>query len=55
MRALGARPHWGKELDHTADELRVLYPRFDAFLALRDELDPTRVLGGAFHDRILGV
>jgi FAD/FMN-containing dehydrogenase len=54
MRELGARPHWGKELDHTAAELRPLYPSWERFLALRDQLDPQRVFGGAFHDRVLG-
>jgi FAD/FMN-containing dehydrogenase len=54
MRSLGARPHWGKELDHTAAELRPLYPAFDRFLALRNELDPDRIFGGDFHRRILG-
>ena len=54
MRDLGARPHWGKELDHTAAELAGLYPRWQDFLSLRDELDPDRVFGGDFHRRLLG-
>lgn len=54
MRSLGARPHWGKELDHTAAQLRPLYPDVDRFLALRAALDPDRVFGGEFHRRILG-
>ncbi|MBK5306978.1 MAG: FAD-binding protein [Frankiaceae bacterium] len=54
MRPLGARPHWGKELDHTADELRPLYCHMDRFTALRDQLDPQRVFGGEFHSRVLG-
>ena len=54
MRPLGARPHWGKEFDHRAAELRAAYPEYDRFLALRDELDPQRVFGGALHNRILG-
>jgi FAD/FMN-containing dehydrogenase len=54
MRPLGARPHWGKELDHTAAELSPSYPAFARFAALRDELDPQRVFGGEFHRRILG-
>jgi L-gulono-1,4-lactone dehydrogenase len=54
MRALGARPHWGKEMDHGVDEIRRLWPRADEFRALRDQLDPDRVFGGAFHTRILG-
>jgi L-gulonolactone oxidase len=54
MRPLGARPHWGKELDHKADELRPLYPRFDDFADLRLSLDPQGVFRGAFHERVLG-
>ncbi len=54
MRALGARPHWGKELDHTAGELRALWPELGRFLALRDALDPERMFTSAFHTRTLG-
>jgi L-gulono-1,4-lactone dehydrogenase len=54
MRALGARPHWGKELDHTAGEVRAAWPLADKFLALRDQLDPDRVFVSAFHTRVLG-
>jgi FAD/FMN-containing dehydrogenase len=36
------RPHWGKMHSHTARELRVLYPEFDAFQAVRERLDPGR-------------
>jgi FAD/FMN-containing dehydrogenase len=51
---LGARPHWGKELDHDAAALRPLYPAWARFLALRDALDPARVLDSRFHRRVLG-
>jgi FAD/FMN-containing dehydrogenase len=35
-----ARPHWGKMHFLTADRIRDLYPRLDAFLAVRASLDP---------------
>ena len=54
MRALGARPHWGKEMDHTAPEIRSLYPMAERFLALRDTLDPSRMFANRFLDRVLG-
>ncbi len=54
MRPLGARPHWGKRLDHDAAEIRALYPMAGHFAALRDELDPRRVFTNAFLDRVLG-
>lgn len=34
------RPHWGKLHDKTAHELRGLYPRFDDFCRIRQEMDP---------------
>ena len=54
MRPLGARPHWGKEMDHAGGEVRALYPEAARFLALRNELDPERRFGGAFQARVLG-
>ena len=48
------RAHWGKELDHTAEQIANLYPRLGDFRALRDELDPDRVFGGPFLTQVLG-
>ncbi|MBC7750773.1 MAG: FAD-binding protein [Candidatus Saccharibacteria bacterium] len=36
----GGRPHWGKMHTLGAAELKALYPRWNDFLALRQELDP---------------
>lgn len=36
----GGRPHWGKMHTLTAEQLRGLYPGWDAFHALRRRLDP---------------
>lgn len=55
--ALGAadgRPHWGKLHRLGAAELAELYPRYDDFVALRDELDPTGVFANDYLDRVLG-
>ena len=54
MRELGARPHWGKEMDHTAAEIGTLWPLASRFGELRDALDPGRVFANAFLDRALG-
>ncbi len=51
---LGGRPHWGKLHWRTRDDLRPAYPRFDDFLAVRDQLDPARVFANAYTSRILG-
>ncbi|MCE0763564.1 FAD-binding protein [Pseudonocardia kujensis] len=55
MTALDGRPHWGKLHSRTAAELRGLYPGFDAFVALRDRLDPEGRFRNAYLDRVLGV
>ncbi|MEK4512305.1 D-arabinono-1,4-lactone oxidase [Paenibacillus sp. FSL K6-2524] len=39
----GGRPHWGKMHTMRAEQLRLVYPKWDAFLRLRQELDPSGV------------
>ena len=34
------RPHWGKEFNVGTDYLKSVYPKWDDFLKLREELDP---------------
>jgi L-gulono-1,4-lactone dehydrogenase len=48
------RPHWGKLHQLDAEQLRKLYPDFDAFVALRDRLDPGGVFTNDYLDRVLG-
>ncbi|GLI28315.1 FAD-linked oxidoreductase [Agromyces rhizosphaerae] len=54
MVAHGGRPHWGKMHTRTAEYLREAYPRFDDFLAVRDQLDPERRFTNPYLDRVLG-
>ncbi|MFD5866496.1 D-arabinono-1,4-lactone oxidase [Agromyces sp. NPDC127015] len=54
MRDHGGRPHWGKMHTQTAETLREVYPRFDDFLAVRDELDPELRFANPYLDRVLG-
>ncbi|GAA4371795.1 D-arabinono-1,4-lactone oxidase [Agromyces bauzanensis] len=54
MRGYGGRPHWGKMHTQAAESLRHLYPRFDDFLRVRDELDPERRFANPYLDRVLG-
>lgn len=48
------RPHWGKLHHLDAGDLAARYPRFGDFVALRDRLDPDRVLTNPYLDRVLG-
>ena len=54
MLGFGGRPHWGKMHTQTAETLRELYPRFDDFLRVRDDLDPERRFSNPYLDRVLG-
>jgi len=54
MREYDGRPHWGKRHFQTAETLAPLYPRWDAFRAARDELDPGRVFANEYAARVLG-
>lgn len=51
---LGARPHWGKVFEMDAVALAEAFPRLRDFAALRERVDPERVFGNAFLDRVLG-
>jgi len=54
MKALDGRPHWGKMHWRTDEDLRPAYPRFDEFLAVRNQVDPDRVFANDYLDRVLG-
>lgn len=41
LRPFGARAHWGKTHFLDAGRLKEIYPRYDEFVALRSEFDPT--------------
>lgn len=49
-----ARPHWGKLFNLPASAIAPLYPRHDAFLALRDRLDPRGAFRNDWLRRVLG-
>ncbi|MFT4264363.1 MAG: D-arabinono-1,4-lactone oxidase [Nocardioides sp.] len=54
LKAAGGRPHWGKVHTLDAAGLAERYPRFSDFVALRDRLDPRRVLANPYLDRVVG-
>ncbi|MBK9236517.1 MAG: hypothetical protein IPO19_10930 [Rhodoferax sp.] len=50
----GARPHWGKLHDRRPTELRALYPQWQAFAAVRRELDPQGRMLTPYMKQLLG-
>ncbi len=52
--ALGARPHWGKELSWGREQVAAAFPRFADFRALAEKLDPRATMENAFLARVLG-
>lgn len=51
----GGRPHWGKIHDKTAAQLAPLYPEWQAFQSVRQQLDPSGVFLNDHLRRIMGV
>lgn len=54
FRSYGGRPHWGKIHTLNWNAFRMLYPRFDDFLTVREKLDPQGLFGNEYLDRVLG-
>ncbi len=48
------RPHWGKMHTLGADYFETVYPKFNEFVAVRNELDPERRFSNEYLDRVLG-
>jgi L-gulonolactone oxidase len=55
FRDYGGRPHWGKMHFLSADELRDMYPEWDAFQDTREELDPDGVFLNEHLREVFGV
>lgn len=53
MRGYGGRPHWGKVTFLQAREFAPLYPKWDAFQAIRAQLDPGGRFENAYAKRLL--
>ncbi|XP_062502317.1 L-gulono-1,4-lactone dehydrogenase-like [Corticium candelabrum] len=48
----GGRTHWGKRFTANGDYFRKVYERFDDFLAVRKELDPSGMFLNEYFQRI---
>lgn len=49
----GGRPHWGQYHTQDADALAQLYPHFNDFVELREELDPSGLFLNPYLDWVL--
>ena len=47
----GGRPHWAKAHSLRPDDLRLLYPRFDDFVRVLEEVDPTGMFRNEYVQR----
>jgi L-gulonolactone oxidase len=54
LRDFEGRPHWGKLHRRTAADLAPAYPHWEDFARVRDRVDPDRVFGNDYLDRVLG-
>ena len=55
MRSFGGRPHWGKHFTLMRNEIQAMYgARYEAFVNLRDTLDPDRVFSNSLLRNVFG-
>jgi FAD-linked oxidoreductase len=54
MKRIGGRPHWGKHFTLSREEARELYPMYDHFDEIRQELDPKGTLANEFIQELFG-
>lgn len=50
----GGRPHWGKRFEAKDAELSKVYPKWNAFKALRKQLDPTNKFLNPYLTKLFG-
>ncbi|TDD71572.1 FAD-binding protein [Jiangella aurantiaca] len=50
----GGRPHWGKLHTRDSGYLRDQYRQMGSFRAVRDRVDPGRIMANEYLDRVLG-
>lgn len=55
FRKAGGRPHWGKMHTLTANELKKMYPKWDHFQKIRQELDPNGLFLNKYLESIFGL
>ena len=53
MKTYGGRPHWGKMHTRTSRELSDLYPEWNKFQSVLEELDPDGHFSTPYLDRVL--
>ncbi|MCJ1228687.1 D-arabinono-1,4-lactone oxidase [Toensbergia leucococca] len=54
MTQMGGRPHWAKNFSNvTKEKLHDMYPEMDAWVRLRNEVDPEGMFVGDWHRRFL--
>ncbi|HET7522350.1 MAG TPA: D-arabinono-1,4-lactone oxidase [Bacillales bacterium] len=55
FRRHGGRPHWGKLHTCGAEELAALYPKWEAFREIRDEMDPDEIFQNGYLKKLFAV
>jgi L-gulonolactone oxidase len=54
MNSYEGRPHWGKLHFQSAATLASLYPQWDVFQAVRNQVDPQRMFSNQYLETVLG-
>ncbi|WP_020409597.1 D-arabinono-1,4-lactone oxidase [Hahella ganghwensis] len=54
IRKYGARPHWGKNSVAIFEDMPARFPKWNDFLAFKQEMDPYNVFTNPFWERVSG-
>jgi len=54
LRKYGARPHWGKNSVAIFEDMPSRFPKWNDFVAFKNEMDPYNVFTNPFWERVSG-
>lgn len=52
VKKYNARPHYGKQNNLNIDQMKLLYPNYDVFLSIKNELDPNKKFSNNYINRL---
>ncbi|HAS43630.1 MAG TPA: FAD-binding oxidoreductase [Microscillaceae bacterium] len=55
VKSFGGRPHWGKFHTYTTQELQALYPQWQVFMTIREQIDPQQIFVNDYLEKLLDI
>ena len=55
VKSFEGRPHWGKFHTYTTSELQALYPEWETFMSIREQVDPQQIFVNDYLQKLLNI